>query len=190
MFDMLCIPSKRAYNLESIQLAIQCIKTMVDDEPVVNSSRSLQHILCVVEAAITKRPGLESSSGGPQISLVESPALELTDLTQINHHSSVQFPPLTHSSSAASEQMIYFSDLQNGEPQEQESGSTAKPISALSTSGLPGADMQMMLNMHLDVLTTDLFSFFPMDMTTPPSQGYNVTVDRDADDFDAQWLGV
>jgi hypothetical protein len=77
------------------------------------------------------------------------------------------------SPSAVSEQMILFSDLLAGRSgadalaTDGAMGPDAMALDGTAGAGF-GADWPGLANLQFDVMTTDLYSFFPVDMTTPP----------------------
>jgi hypothetical protein len=52
LYDILRHPSKHAYNLEFINTGLRCLEEMANDEPIINASTSIGHILQAVEQAI------------------------------------------------------------------------------------------------------------------------------------------
>ncbi|KAI3398056.1 hypothetical protein diail_9920 [Diaporthe ilicicola] len=218
-FDILRHPSKYAYNIEFIQMAIASVNLMIDDEPVTNARNSLKKILRVVEDTISKQKiagtttattsGLPAFTDpllqtGPNPSL-PSPASSFMGGGQDHHHQqrqqqqqqqqqqtpqqqyqqqqqqqqqshgTIQFPSLQAPPSSAN-QLIYFSDLPGSLGSTDTSmGGTPLGMAGLGTGGdadaFGGEGLDPLTHFHYDVLTTDLFNFFPLNMTPPSAAG-------------------
>jgi hypothetical protein len=158
IYDILWNPSKHAYHLEYVQLALKSMDMMVKDEPVTNASSSLQQILRVVESAIGKQPSLL----GPSNSNYGFPADQLN----------MQFPPAGPVPSTTAEQLIHMSDMSTAQGHVPQT----MPISGVEIDGLQS-------NSHFDVLTTDLHSFFPIDILTPEGGVGYATVPAEVRDW-------
>lgn len=209
-FDILRHPTKYAYNIEFIQMAIASVNLMIDDEPVINARNSLKKILRVVEDTISKQKiagtTTATTSGlpaftDPLLQTAPNPSLpspvssfmsgQDQQQQQHNHHhqqqqqyeqqqqqqshGTIQFPSL-HAPPSSANQLIYFSDL----PGSLGSADTSMGGTPLAMAGLGGggdADafggegLDPLTHFHYDVLTTDLFSFFPLNMTPPSATG-------------------
>lgn len=187
-FDILRHPSKYPYNVEYINMALQSLDSMITDEPVTNARRSIQQILSVVEETISgKRPvgsGGGGGAGGPSVAALTDPLLQQSSSS--NHHhasmpspvssflghdqhslsgSSLQFPSLH----AAEQQLIYFPDLGGDVAGGNAYSMHGFPVDADAGHGGDGLDPLSHLN--YDVLATDLYSFFSLNMTPPSATG-------------------
>lgn len=187
-FDILRHPSKYTYNVEYINMALQSLDSMINDEPLTNARRSIRQILRVVGDTISKK---RSSSAGaannttttalsvaaltdPLLShnpSLPSPAsfLGQQDIQQAaanSHSPHVQFPSLN----APEQSLIYFPDLGGGiggNPM-----SSMQGISLEGETGVGGNDaIDPLLHFHYDVMATDLYSFFPLNMSPPSATG-------------------
>lgn len=221
-FDILRHPSKYAYNIEFIQMAIASVNLMIDDEPVVNARNSLKKILRVVEETISKQKiagtTTATTSGLPAFTdplLQTAPNPSLTGTSpassfmgggghdhrqhgqqlhpqhhqqqqqqqqyqQQHSHGMIQFPSL-HAPPSSANQLIYFSDLPGSLGASTDTsmggGGAGTPL-GMTGLGSGEADafgggegLDPLTHFHYDVLTTDLFSFFPLNMTPPSANG-------------------
>lgn len=192
-FDILRHPSKYTYNVEYINMALQSLDSMIDDEPLTNARRSIRQILRVVGDTISKK---RSSSAGAA-NTTATTALSVAALTdpllshnpslpspasflgQDQHHQQhaggagnshsphVQFPSLN----APERSLIYFPDLGGGigvNPL-----SSMQGISLEGETGVGGGNdaIDPLLHFHYDVMATDLYSFFPLNMSPPSATG-------------------
>lgn len=224
-FDILRHPSKYAYNIEFIQMAIASVNLMIDDEPVTNARNSLKKILRVVEETISKQkiagtttattsglpaftdPLLQtapnpSSLASPVSSFMNGGGQDHTQHHRHHHHQrqlqqhqqqqqqqqqygTIQFPSL-HAPPSSANQLIYFSDLPgslgSGNTTDTSMGNTPLGMTGTGLGGGGGTDadafggaggegLDPLTHFHYDVLTTDLFSFFPLNMTPPSANG-------------------
>ncbi|KAI6828270.1 hypothetical protein KC364_g14718 [Hortaea werneckii] len=194
LHDVLSHPSKYAYHLEYIQLATDTLESMVHDDPVLNAQRSIRRILQAVERAISA-PSLPTSETNPSepASSTANPHPTSNPSGQAfpnpyGHGTSVQFPSLQPQAHPTSEDLIYLSDRStsagiygnvNAMAAQQGGGSQAAMQNPSSSgTGGPGAgvgvgaggaagvaapDAQNFFD--FDVLATDLYSFFPLDLS-------------------------
>lgn len=217
-FDILRHPSKYAYNIEFIQMAIASVNIMIDDEPVTNARNSLKKILRVVEETISKQKiagtTTATTSGlpaftDPLLQTAPNPSLsspvssflgagqdhqqhhqhhhhqqqqqQQQQYQQQHSHGMIQFPSL-HAPPSSANQLIYFSDLPGslgGSTDTSMGGGASTPLAMTGLGGGGGeADafgggegLDPLTHFHYDVLTTDLFSFFPLNMTPPSANG-------------------
>lgn len=224
-FDILRHPSKYAYNIEFIQMAIASVNLMIDDEPVTNARNSLKKILRVVEDTISKQKiagtttattsGLPAFTDpllqtAPNPSSLASPVSSFInggsggqDHSQQHHrnnhqqrqfqhqqqhhqqqqYGTIQFPSL-HAPPSSANQLIYFSDLPgslgSGNTTDTSMGNTPLGMTGTGMGGgagggeadaFGGEGLDPLTHFHYDVLTTDLFSFFPLNMTPPSANG-------------------
>lgn len=177
-FDILRHPSKYPYNVEYIQMASRCLDIMTNDEPVTNARNSLRKILRVVEETIAKGKNTDpaTTSGlpafaDPILQTMHDPTLQSPVSFMGNDnpqsHGNIQFPSLNAPLSSAN-QLIYFSDLP-GSLGNDATGALAVP----SMPGDPdafspgGEGLDPLSHFHYDVVTTDLYNFFPLNMTPP-----------------------
>lgn len=89
----------------------------------------------------------------------------------------IQFPSL-HAPPSSANQLIYFSDLPGslGPSNDSSMGGASTPLAmtGLGSGGEAdafGEGLDPLTHFHYDVLTTDLFSFFPLNMTPPSANG-------------------
>lgn len=215
-FDILRHPSKYAYNIEFIQMAIASVNIMIDDEPVTNARNSLKKILRVVEETISKQKiagtTTATTSGlpaftDPLLQTAPTPSLSSPVSSFMNGHQhqqrqshhqqqqhqqqqqqqqqqygTIQFPSL-HAPPSSANQLIYFSDLPGslggGSGNSTDTGmggGAGTPLGMTGGLGAGDADafgegLDPLTHFHYDVLTTDLFSFFPLNMTPPSANG-------------------
>lgn len=219
-FDILRHPSKYAYNIEFIQMAIASVNLMIDDEPVINARNSLKKILRVVEETISKQKisgtTTATTSGlpaftDPLLQTAPNPSLpspvssfmgggqdhqqqhnqhhqqhhhqqqqQQQQYQQQPSHGMIQFPSL-HAPPSSANQLIYFSDLPGslgGSTDTSMGGGASTPLAMTGLGGAGEADafgggegLDPLTHFHYDVLTTDLFSFFPLNMTPPSANG-------------------
>lgn len=182
-FDILRHPSKYPYNVEYINMALQALDSMINDEPVTNARNSIRQILRVVEETISRKKGPGAGGTPGQLSSLTDPLLQSSTnpslpspASFLSHEQAsasastpnMQFPSLN----APEQQLIYFPDLGG----EAVGGNNSN---MLSMHGL-GADdpeasgdgLDPLSHFHYDVLATDLYSFFSLNMT-PPSATSN-----------------
>lgn len=167
-FDILRHPSKYTYNVEYINMALQSLDIMINDEPVTNARKSIRQILRIVEDTISKKRSIGPGTIRSMAALTDpllSPAsfLSQEQQTAASASSSVQFP----TRSAPEQSLIYFPDL-GGDAV----GGTPMPMHGVSVDGETGGDaIDPLLRFHYDVMATDLFSFFPLNMSPPSATG-------------------
>lgn len=169
LYDILCQPAKYTYNIEYIHTALNTLSTMVADEPVTTAENSIRRILKAVEKTIASQipPGtMENGVRTPGSGYSPATVASGQSPGDQGHHASIQFPSLEHYAQApgAGEQMIFLSERNYQQPMY-----TPQHAQMVSTTALehemPLIDPSAYFN--LDVMTTDLFNFFPMDVTTP-----------------------
>ncbi|VTO93812.1 unnamed protein product [Fusarium graminearum] len=149
LYDILCQPSKYSYNMEYIQKAIQALSSMTADEPIILSLNSIRRVLETIEKSIS------GHIGGRQTMAMDSVT------TSPHHYPRVQFPSLDQLGPNESGRMILLTD----------DVGTEENRSHQLMPGLPNTmvdqDWTSSAHFNLNVMTTDLFNFFPLDMTTP-----------------------
>ncbi|KUI62886.1 hypothetical protein VP1G_10012 [Cytospora mali] len=186
-FDILRHPSKYPYNVEYIQMAIECLGLMVNDEPVTNARNSLKKILRIVEETIVKGKNMETpmASGLPAFAdpilqtnanpTMPSPVSFMSQ-DHPQSHSNIQFPSLNAPLSSAN-QLIFFSD-QPGSMGTDTNGSLTMPnLPGDPDTFAPGEGLDPLSHFHYDVVTTDLYNFFPLNMTPPSVTGNDAVSD-------------
>ncbi|KAJ4394759.1 hypothetical protein N0V93_003979 [Gnomoniopsis smithogilvyi] len=178
-FDILRHPSKFTYNVEYINMALQSLDIMINDEPLTNARRSIQQILRVVGDTISKKrtAGL-SAATTPSVAALTDPLLShdpslpspASFLSHDHQHAAtanahVQFPSL---SNAPEQSLIYFPDL-GGDA----IGGNPLSMQGMSLEGETGVGdaIDPLLHFHYDVMATDLYSFFPLNMSPPSATG-------------------
>lgn len=188
-FDILRHPSKYTYNVEYINMALQSLDSMIADEPVTNARRSIQQILSVVEKTISaRRPVGPGGGGGASLANLTDPRLQPQSLSS-HHHASMPSPVSSflghdqHSISGASlpfpslhapeQQLIYFPDLGGDVAGGNAYSMHNFPLDADANHG--GDVLDPLSHLNYDVLATDLYSFFSLNMT-PPSATGNETI--------------
>jgi hypothetical protein len=145
--DSLRNPSKHPHNMEYVRMVLRIMDNMVPGEPISTATQSLLRIQQAVERSI--------SGSSVDISALISP-----NITSFPHGRtdrnlpSVQFPSLYHNLTGSSSDLIYFTDRNHT----LESSFNNHDVGFGSDSS-PSADSIWASN--YDVLTTDLFSFFP-----------------------------
>lgn len=170
IYDILCQPSKYTYNIEYINIALQTLNSMVADEPVSSAVNSIRRVLRTIEDSISTQahaasPGSAATpTSGGQASVAATP-----NSGPQNHYSSIQFPSMDHLTPNGAEQMIFLTERNYPQP----TATRGAPIGPYATPA-PGhgygpdpSFMNAASGFNLDVMTTDLFNFFPMDVTTP-----------------------
>lgn len=196
-FDILRHPSKYPYNVEYVHMALQSLDSMVNDEPITNARNSIRQILRVVELTISKKRLTGSTGPSPPAAgspLVHQTASATTSSNSMlpspasflghDHHqqgslatSNFHFPSLN----APAQQLIYFPDLSGGGG--DNGGGNSLPMLGLANdpvhggSGVSGNEgLDPLSHFHYDVLATDLYSFFPLNMTPPSATGTDAGV--------------
>ncbi|RGP71231.1 c6 zinc finger domain-containing [Fusarium longipes] len=149
LYDILYQPSKYSYNMEYIEKAIQALSSMVSDEPIISSLNSIRRVLETIEASIP------AHVHGKQPMVPES-------IPEGSHqYSRVQFPSLNPLEVNESGRMILLTDDIGNEDNRSHSFASGMQ------NTFADQDWTSAAHFNLDVMTTDLFNFFPLDMTTP-----------------------
>lgn len=161
MYDMLRHPAKHTYNVEYIHMALECLSSMVQDEPVTVSQHSIQQMLRIVEDTISliTRPG-DGSADLTSLASSTTAAEIPNTMDRSMSHTNFQFPSLNTHPSQSAQQFIHFSGL----PVDTEQGNVDN---SASLEGTTAAYQNPFPYFQNDVVTTDLFSFFPMDLMSP-----------------------
>ncbi|CAF3560025.1 unnamed protein product [Fusarium graminearum] len=149
LYDILCQPSKYSYNMEYIQKAIQALSSMTADEPIILSLNSIRRVLETIEKSISGHIGRRQTMAMDSVT------------TSPQHYPRVQFPSLDQLGPNESGRMILLTD----------DVGTEENRSHQLMPGLPNTmvdqDWTSSAHFNLNVMTTDLFNFFPLDMTKP-----------------------
>ncbi|WDK18244.1 C6 zinc finger domain-containing protein [Colletotrichum graminicola] len=155
LYDSLRHPAKHPHNLEFIQMAISCLHSLIGDEPVTNAINSIKRIVWAVEQSINAS---KSAGAFPDVASAESSPVWSDSRFPTN----IQFPSLeeNRTTTTTSDDLIFFSNRGYRQPE------------ALTDYAIPMAGTGPVLNpfsdLNFDVLTTDLFNFFPVDTNAAP----------------------
>lgn len=174
-FDILRHPSKYTYNVEYINMALQSLDIMIDDEPATNARSSIRQILSVVEDTIMKRtPAVLGAA--PDVSALTDPLLKQdpplpSPASFLGSDQPEQQPSATNSVpfpwlNAPEQALIYFQDLGDDVV-----GSDGQPFGLSMGGGAAGDAIDPLLRFNYDVMATDLYSFFPLNMSPPSAAG-------------------
>jgi DUF4097 and DUF4098 domain-containing protein YvlB len=145
--DSLRNPSKHPHNMEYVRMVLRILDNMVPGEPISTAKQSLLRIQQAVERSISGPSG--------DITVQLSP-----DITSFPHGRtdrnipSVQFPSLYNNLTGSASDLIYFTDRNHT----SESTFNNHDV-GFGSDSIPSAESLWLSN--YDVLTTDLFSFFP-----------------------------
>lgn len=163
---MLYHPAKYSYNLEYIQTAIQCLELMVAEEPMITAQNSIKRILWAVEQSISRERG----------EIIPTPLSMAAAPAKHHHH---EEPTPSHTGPLYSNRIWPAINHDRTVPF---SGRT-EPV---STHALPGdqptldfpladqdSGLDPLLNFNLDIMTTDLSNFFPMNILTPGDHSFS-----------------
>jgi hypothetical protein len=132
---------------------------MVDAEPVLNARTSISRMIGAVEHAVAHRPANASAPNTDRTGVLSSAAQAVTDSSSNNGQ-----VPSSHETTFTSmaNDFIYLSDRQNQAPavyqSQQQYVTPADSTASLDTGAM--ADPMSLLD--FDVLTTDLYNFFPI----------------------------
>ncbi|KAK5113313.1 hypothetical protein LTR85_010930 [Meristemomyces frigidus] len=162
LHDVLWHPSKHAYNLDYINIALQCLDDMVNDEPVTNARESIRQVLHAVErsASITRSvPEVQSMSTQMPDGQEEAPSLHSHE-----SQSGVQYPSMYMQSMTGAEQLIYYSDRYRQQPSTYGNGQA----NTVPDPGMGALDP--LSDLDTDIFATDLWNFFPTNTWTPGDQ--------------------
>ena len=175
-------PAKHAYNLEYIHKGLHCLDTMVNAEPILNARTSIRRMIGAVEQTIASRSrnhGDNNTSVGAGVATTTTPSRPATNATNQQSFTSTSESRNTTNPQACSDttftsaanDFLYLSDraqTQHGtaglHPQAL-SQALLDPATSSSTfdpnaTMMGGGDPMSLLD--FDVLTTDLYSFFPI----------------------------
>jgi hypothetical protein len=159
LYDSLWHPTKLAYNLEFIHMGLNCLNQMADAQPVLNARTSISRMVGAVEQAVSRRSG--NASGR-----FDHPTSVRSSTTQNGPDSRSSAPlPSSHETTFTSlaNDFIYLSDRQNQAPAAYQSQQQVVPPSDQAASLEAGSTMaDPMSLLDFDVLTTDLYNFFPI----------------------------
>ncbi|KAF6815468.1 C6 zinc finger domain-containing protein [Colletotrichum musicola] len=169
LYDSLRHPAKHPHNLEYIRMAIGCLRSLVADDPVTNAIRSVKSIVWAVENSI----GASKTTSDALLSVDGTSATDSLSPSWPDDHrfpTNIQFPSLDENratTTTTSDDLIFFSNRPYRHQQPE-------PVPADYSMSLPGATpvLNPFSDLDFDVLTTDLFNFFPIDVnSTPPGAG-------------------
>lgn len=152
LYDSLRHPTKHFHNKRYIQAAIECLRAMIDDEPIVDAVTSLSRILRAVEETVF----MKSNPSENYCAASTSATMYLpTDMV----HTKPASPVVTFAEnpSATSENLIRYSDSNPYQP----SDIVLEP--EMLTSAASDVPLDMSWHYNFDVFATDLSSFFPLD---------------------------
>jgi hypothetical protein len=160
LYDSLWHPTKLAYNLEFIHMGLSCLNQMADAQPVLNARTSISRMVGAVEQAVSRRS--DNASGR-----IDDSASMLLSTTQNGPDIRSSAPlPSSHETTFTSlaNDFIYLSDRQNQAPAAYQSQQQFMPPTDPAAASLEkGPDMvDPMSLLDFDVLTTDLYNFFPI----------------------------
>jgi hypothetical protein len=189
LYDSLWHPAKHAYNLEYIHKGLHCLDSMVDAEPVLNARTSIRRMIGAVEQTIASRSSTHSESNTSAEAAVAPTTTvpgrlapnatnqqSFTSTSERRNTTNPQACSETTFTSAAND-FLYLSDRAHGQPgaavsqsqthaQGQGQLAPVNTAAASSASFDPNAAMMgggdPMSLLDFDVLTTDLYSFFPI----------------------------
>jgi hypothetical protein len=150
-------PAKLAYNLEFIQTGLSCLRQMVDAEPILNARTSISRMIGAVEHAVAHRPNA-SALNTEQTGVLSSAAQAGSD-----GGSNAQVPS-SHETTFTSmaNDFIYLSDRQSQASAVHQSQRQFVTPADSTTSLDTGSMADPMSLLDFDVLTTDLYNFFPI----------------------------
>jgi len=131
---------------------------MTADEPVTNVIASIQQILNAVQLSIAREATALSMGGAATQQLSSLPSDE-NSLAQVNAPGEV--PPLDRTPSYATDEPIFLRE--SGMPSVDDASSRGFTDSVVSRNPSP-AVTQDWPPFNFDVVTTDLFKFFPKDV--------------------------
>jgi hypothetical protein len=175
-------PAKHAYNLEYIHKGLHCLDTMVNAEPILNARTSIRRMIGAVEQTIASRSrnhGDNNTSVGAGVATTTTPSRPATNATNQQSFTSTSESRNTTNPQACSDttftsaanDFLYLSDRAQSQPGtaglHPQALSQALLDPATSSSSFdPNATMMgggdPMSLLDFDVLTTDLYSFFPI----------------------------
>jgi hypothetical protein len=176
LYDSLWHPAKHAYNLEYIHKGLHCLESMVNAEPILNARTSIRRMIGAVEQTIATRSSSTpteativtdtTTPGRPAPNAMIQQSLPSTS----ERRNTINPPPYSETTfTSAANDFLYLSDRaqsQSGTANLQSQASTQAHLGpATSTSSFdPNAAMMgdPMSLLDFDVLTTDLYSFFPI----------------------------
>ena len=167
LYDILCNPTKHSYNLEFIQVAVETLGAMVSTDVRRSAQASILQILQVVKQCISSElDTYHSSADGVttfQTPVSAPPGPDLTLQGDSGHplYPNILFPSLSRDAPASVDELIYFSGRM---PQFQNFPNTGQLPADIPVQD-PGNSHPFDFN--FDVLTTDLYSLFSMQVTTP-----------------------
>ncbi len=167
LYDILCNPKKHSYNLEFIQMAVETLGAMVGTDVRRSAQASILQIVQVVKQSISPtRDACPTPVDGvttfpTPVSVPPDPDLTLQGESGHPLYPNILFPSLSRDAPAPADELIYFSGRM---PQFQNFPSTDQlPMDV----PVQDQDVSHPFDFNFDVLTTDLYSLFSMQVTTP-----------------------
>ncbi|KAI0096800.1 hypothetical protein GGR51DRAFT_566981 [Nemania sp. FL0031] len=156
-YDMLRHPSKLSYNKEYVKMALNCLDQMVNDVPIVHARSSMKETSRIVEEY------LSTNKSGQRILEQRQDDEEIDRTIGSSQQQSISaIPVATHDFLLDETQhMIYL----NGVPQ----GFNRYEVDTTGGNSYPDPILQ---HQNTNLLTTDLFNFFPLD--TIPVESSNL----------------
>ncbi|KPA36176.1 c6 zinc finger protein [Fusarium langsethiae] len=128
--------------------AIQSLSFTVADEPVISALNSIRRVLETIEASIS------GHTGGRQVMAMDNVT------TSPHQYSRIEFPSVDQLGENESGRMIFLTE---------DTGTEDDRSYPLAQNALMAQDWTNSTHFNLNVMTTDLFNFFPLDITTPMS---------------------
>lgn len=135
--------------MEYIKKAMQALSCMVADEPVTTALNSVSRVLETIEASIS------SQMSSPH------PVMPNSIATGSHHDINIQFPPLNPLGRDGSENVTLVTTETDTELER-----TDTSLAEFAGTGIH-EDWSDPNYFNLNVMTTDLFNFLPMDMLNP-----------------------
>jgi hypothetical protein len=147
-------------------MGLRCLERMVDGEPIINARTSISRMIGAVEHATTgwsnNTPAVEATAPGCSAAVVQHKS---------THSSNTNIPPSSKTVfGSMANDFIHLSDRQNQAAavyHPRQHMATTNPATSFG-SNIPIGDSMSLLD--LDVLTTNLYNFFPV--STDSSSAY------------------
>ncbi|KAI9157993.1 Pseudouridine-metabolizing bifunctional protein [Paramyrothecium foliicola] len=155
LYDSLRHPSKHPNNLIYINMGLGCLQAMPQDDPITSIALSISRIVNVVQTFIAET---DDSARSEQL-YQQATALMDREFSQARTPRNLHVPPLDLADST-------YSTAEVGSPHER---NQQLGVDRFANELAPWLDLQLLpltqADSHLDVLTTDLSSYFPNDLT-------------------------
>ena len=160
-----------------VKKAIDAMDMMVHDEPVMTAKNSMRQILKIVEQVIAKQPpGTNNNFSPPDESRGTASVRASEQMFGVSPAGYLSMPSMTTGTGTmmnAAEDSLYLSNPQEQQAQQlgqldPMAGTDSTPHTTfMSGTADKGASIDFLNNFNYDVLTTDLFNLFPIQITTP-----------------------